>query len=756
MRAISDFCDQAACFLIDPLNHQFSPGTQRIACVITVLFGILTLGMAQAVSALWRNLRPIEEENETHAVISELFRKAFGENKHQDIPDDKDEFIKDREDAVKESEEVVKEGEEHVKPFEDDLSSDSSDLSSDEEELPVILDEEELPVILPEEVNSPEPVAEPAVDIIPEEKIEEAPPSGKPPQVLVEKESQTEGPQQQIASSDLVTIRAALLYGAEMVINLENGKRYVIRYNQFYSKLIFQYYVSHSYFRPEKQFEIFIDQVGKITSLSIDQQIYSDPSEAISSQNSDVLHLCIKSALEKIYCERSQFRYSRSANVVSIRVIRGGLKKYPEFHLQKFSQAIEEALKDNQRVAGLTVSFLTDDLTQEAGIDQGGISRDFLDDLFGGLVQSSTLSFKPIEGTSLVLPHSKMSVESSKMCPLLDAKEKSLYQDIGKLIIYCYHSRGEYKKYMIGRRFDEALFNAALCLTAEEIDTPFEKLTLQTKLKMCQALLTVRTDTGMNLDYLKKRLDWLAGFDRLDDHKISEAASDTLLAACLPDDFTMNHLGDEPDLEKIKHNKGEFKQFLIASIFTQIGSHGQFGAQLAPIHAIAQGMKSLCRLESMQKLNDNSHWDKVIRPIGYQTFSNIVQGFLDRKKIADQIKEPIFFVYDHAAIEIEKKLKWLKEWIMDGKNGATEEELKTFLKFLTGSSSLSSNIEISVQKQWSSTLYPVPIAHTCSYAMELAPQPCSYGPEYNDHTKDNFIKCLKELALINASSFQIN
>ena len=96
----------------------------------------------------------------------------------------------------------------------------------------------------------------------------------------------------------------------------------------------------------------------------------------------------------------------------------------------------------------------------------------------------------------------------------------------------------------------------------------------------------------------------------------------------------------------------------------------------------------------LQQLNDIFHWDNVVRQIGFQTFNNNVQGFLDRKKIADQIKEPDFWTYDDETKEIEKKLKWLKEWIVDGENGATEEELKTFLKFLTGCSSLSSNIEI--------------------------------------------------------------
>ena len=294
-------------------------------------------------------------------------------------------------------------------------------------------------------------------------------------------------------------------------------------------------------------------------------------------------------------------------------------------------------------------------------------------------------------------------------------------------------------------------------MTAEELDTDFEKLSLKTKLKMCQALLEVRMDEGMDLDYLKKRLDWLNTVDDLDDQQLSEAASSVFYAGCLPDGWTINQLGDDPDLDKIKKDRKKFKHFLIISIFSQQGAHGQFGAQLAPIHAIAQGMKSGCRGDHEQNLflqfayyaipalSDTPDWDQGIRPIGYQAFSNTVQGDFDRQKIADQ-----FVLNRYGNFEIEKKIKWLQEWILDEENGATEEELKRLLKFLTGSSSLLQNSKITVYEQFG--IYcPVPIAHTCTLVMELAPAPSSYGSEYNDHTKENFIESLKDLVL-NSSS----
>lgn len=305
---------------------------------------------------------------------------------------------------------------------------------------------------------------------------------------------------------------------------------------------------------------------------------------------------------------------------------------------------------------------------------------------------------------------------------------------------------------MLGRRFDEGLFRAILSLTAEEIDTPLEKLSIQTKLNMCKALLEANLDAGMDLDYLKKRVAWLENFDQLNDQAILEAAESVHLANCLPQHFTVNNQDDDPDLDKIKQNKGEFKTFLSAALLSQVGVHGQFAAQLAPIQEIARGMKSICGC-TLQTSRNNDHWDTTIRRVAYQEFSNAIQGLLDRNKIAKQIELKNRMYPANTKSEIEKKINWLQEWIKDKENGATEQELKTLLKFLTGASSLPKDKTISVGAQ-GRPYYPVPIAHTCTLSMDLSPEPCKYLT-YNDHTKEDFIKSIKELAFKNSPGFQM-
>jgi hypothetical protein len=558
----------------------------------------------------------------------------------------------------------------------------------------------------------------------------------------------------QFSAADLMTFRAALMKTQQIKIDLGDEGTFIVWYNSQFSAINIQDVNSYNIFSQSGKLGIIIDDAGQMTSLQINNIAQTDLSITIPDQFLPRVHACFKKALEisSSYIVNSP---NNEKPTVEITVVRRGIKEIPEFHLHELSQAIEKSIKKEENPK-LKVSFLMDNLTLDQGLDVGGLSRDYLDDLMEGMVKSKSLSFKSLKG-SLVLPHAKQNPDHLHSFSLLNQQETSLYRKIGKLMAYCYHSKidaGYWKKtYLIGRHLDDSLFNAILCLTAQEIDTPFENLALATKLQMSRALLDAHTKAGIDLDFLKQRFDWLDQFNHLDDHKILEVAQHLIYADCLPEEFTINNEGDEPDMEKIRQNRAKLKKCLIDSIFLQKGEHGQFGAQLAPIHAMAQGMKSICHPGPMYQPNDNHYWDIQIQGINYQTFSTKVQGSLDRKEIAQHIQlDPS--VQGSAQVEIMKKVQWLQEWILDEENGANEEELKNLLKFLTGSSSLPKNQHIHVTAQVF-PYYPVPRVHTCSFGMELSPVPSNYGFVHNDHTKDNFIKSLKALALQDPSTYQM-
>jgi hypothetical protein len=77
--SVSKLLDITSCILIDPSNHEFSSVEKGLAWTTTVIAAILSLGTAHILSALWRRLRHVEE-NDTHRAISNLFNEIFGRN----------------------------------------------------------------------------------------------------------------------------------------------------------------------------------------------------------------------------------------------------------------------------------------------------------------------------------------------------------------------------------------------------------------------------------------------------------------------------------------------------------------------------------------------------------------------------------------------------------------------------------------------------------------------------------------------------
>jgi len=686
---ISSFCDQTARVLVDPLNISFSLVTRCLACALAILVGIATFGAAEAISGLWRKLRCIEEKNETHEMISEWFRFFFS-NGEEDIGEENDPF-----------------------PSPCDQSLSLKDLRKH---------------------NFTDPLVSQKLNWV--SSLKQDPIDNLPKQVL-----------QQPSPADLITLRAViskLKTKEKIVFQLDDHSTFVMWYHPKSLTINIQEKNDYKKGIAQNKLSIVVDNHGKITSTTINR--VSDRSGQVPDLYLPQMHEALKVALKhKFSCRYSHY------NPIQICVVRRGIKKIAEFHLKQFSDAIETVIRTINPSPRISVKFLEDDLSFGKAIDLGGPSRDYLNDLFEAIIHSEALSFQSIGSSSLILPRTKENYHNLQSLPELDEQEQTLYQQIGQVMMFCYESPS-WDGYVIGRHFDNALFKGVLCLTAQEINTPFKDLPLSTQLKMCNMLLGAHEENGIGMDYLQKRIRWINNFHLLNDQALLEAARDLIYADCLPTELTLDDKGNEPDMDRIKSNKDSFLISLTDSVLAQQGSHGQLGVQLAPLHAIAKGMKAL------YDLYDNCSSVDVLNLLdllnSYELVSDKIQGSLDRECIANQIK-PSFYLRLSEESEIQKKMQWLQEWIKDEKNGATQEEVKNFLKFFTGSSGLAKDQCIYVQVQSLRPFTPVPIAHTCSPSIELAAEPSSYGSEYNDHTKMGFIKSLKEIALRNLSDYQM-
>lgn len=556
-------------------------------------------------------------------------------------------------------------------------------------------------------------------------------------------------PEPRFLTSELKTFRAALKQAALLLggnnvnrpiqIDVE-GTQYAVWYNSQFDAINIQEWNCWRQGIPDEKLGINIDPNGRI------QSIWINGSNTHQTKIPEKYQAHVRACFHKTLERSSTYRVAHVG--ISVRVIRRGLKEIPGYHLEQITKMVEQAVKQTPDPK-MNVEFLRDDLTVDMGIDAGGLTRDYTDDLLQAVTQMGIFSI--IEPSSLVLPRigQPYDVEADPI-PMLEKGEESLFRGIGQLIMYSYHSRsvGHWDStFVLGRHFDEALFKAALCLKANEIDTPFDQLHLEVKMQIASALIQARVDAGETHDkcYLERveTLSKLLGGNLLTDPELTSAAEACYWSESLDEALCE---GGNPDIAKIKDNKELFQQCLIKSIFNSEGAHGQLGSQIAAIHAIAQGMKSVCK-PGQHNPNDNAQWDGTIGQLDYLVFSHKVQGSLNREDIADGIQLKLAVA---GNAEIGKKVGWLKEWI---RSEASNEELRNFLKFTTGVSGFPQGRKITINAQVN-PYYPAPKAHTCSFEMELAPASCQTPcGTFHDRSEEGFIQCLREIALTDLSGY---
>jgi hypothetical protein len=544
----------------------------------------------------------------------------------------------------------------------------------------------------------------------------------------------------QFSIEDLTTFRAALQSpilqekcpdGMKLVIR---DQAYMVWFNGKFSSINIQSYADWKVWcKSDNKLGVIIDPSGKITSIWLNGQ----PQENDLMVPEDwvpLLHEAFKEALKEssIYREKT---FTFADPVLAVEIVRRGLKEVPEFHLINLCSVIPDQIGP-EGTPRLEVIFLNDDLSKSDGLDGGGLARDYLDELMEGLIQSKMLSFEQVEGTPVFLPQAKTPYEIHPFS-LLTEPERILLEALGKLIMYCWNSKpseeGPNKMAQIGNHFDVSLFQTALSLSADEIDMPFEDLPNNVKLKMAKVLLQRKMDldqsnaSAIQFQFLNP-LAILMGEAELTEDCIT-LFNDYL---DLKEDTIITN----------EQQKSEFKEALQHYVLTA----SKVGNKLSAIHSIAKGMKSFKGLD----------WDGLVKTCKPIDFSLKVQGCVDRQLIVDSFVPEDIKPQDVQ--EITKKVNWLKEWLGDKVGGATDKEVIDFLKYATGSSGLPVNVKIPFVSHIGTKAdphKPFPEAHTCSMKLRIAPEPCAYG-EYNDYTKENYIRSLKELALANKSLYNMD
>ncbi|MDE3046892.1 MAG: hypothetical protein KGI83_00925 [Verrucomicrobiota bacterium] len=362
---------------------------------------------------------------------------------------------------------------------------------------------------------------------------------------------------------------------------------------------------------------------------------------------------------------------------IKVAVIQRGLMVHPEYHLAQLGQK----LKEFPMRPWVTVHFLQRDGRPEPARDVGGLLRDYLDHLFRALVLEhlGVLSFTKREDSDLVMPEAQGDLLANGFTDISE-DERSLYQQIGTVLLYAYSSAAAQHQLLIGRKFDNALFRAAFSLTPREINTAFRELLPETIDKMIREILLERRETEAAADLYVRILTQNPPCVDPADWNVAFELAERCRSWDMPPDFAF--IWDRPDHQR--------------KVQDCLKEHFQLES-LAPVHAIARGIREVA-----------DTWR--VPCSSWRNFANCIQGSVDRDQIAGRIA-----FSDVPTPFMREQVRWIQEWIRNPQTPASE--IADFVKFVTGSSSLGNDQDLNVRASYGGRIE----AHTCFHEIRLPP-----------------------------------
>lgn len=471
-------------------------------------------------------------------------------------------------------------------------------------------------------------------------------------------------------------------------------------------------------------------------------------------------------------------------------VRREHIKENPEYHLDKFCELILQ-----NKNGPLEVDFLNNRGERENGIDMGGLRRTYINNLFSNVLQYQ-LCCGTSNSSGLFYPKARQD------------KDLNTFVKLGKIMGYCKN-----QAYKIGAQFDASTYSAILNgFNSDELNRTYQLLSRECKIKVIDGFLNARESntSHQNIEEEEERVLWdvIKSSEDVKENdcklmlkyiikksiNICEDSNSELIGrrnAFLTQFYSFykaeNHLEENIDLydlevhmqEKVQQNTPLLNNEHYQQLFNDFPDvmkdlkNDLFTAAFEPyvkaLHSLAKGFRlsigsSQAAIDRNWRLIRSTYIDDNNPELcKYQDFQTEIQGTIDRETIASSI------IYGDNNPVVRQKADWLKEWI---RNEATPKEIRNFLIYSTGLSSLSEKIKVRAQSQVDDPLTrdihgytPLPIAHTCFYTIEFAPQPSSFSTgemnrqhdenterseaeslsiaRFNDHNKENFINCLK-------------
>ena len=402
------------------------------------------------------------------------------------------------------------------------------------------------------------------------------------------------------------------------------------------------------------------------------------------------------------------------------------------YHLNKVMATSPGVLSDPK----LSISYIDERLQQTGGVDAGGLSRGFFPDVVAAICDRQHPNMQVVKRAGVFRPMTQMTPtedEPEKKMEL-STDEQAAWEKLGMMMMHCFHSKSNAHYttvYVLGSYFEKTLYELVLSLTAEEIEGGMKGLTPNRLIQLMEILIKADPEAEQmknSLQILKKDVHTLSNDD---------IAKSFYNSGCDCEDWGLECFSMEPtavqgvDIEKVKARWADICKGLLSALLAS-----PYAREIAPMMAIAKGMKSIVGQNSNLNLSgQESRWLSLCGTNTGDMFADKIQGTIDRAIICQRFQLEGYFNDDERE-NVTQKVNWMKRWI---ESDATEDQVKGFLRFVTGGVSLPDK-KISVSQSYSDS--PLPGAHTCSLVIDIKPTP-TVVEGYNDTTYQGFINCLK-------------
>ena len=440
-----------------------------------------------------------------------------------------------------------------------------------------------------------------------------------------------------------------------------NGENYYVWHNQQF--LVVEAQTSIAEKIPTNKLGLKVGKDGLVTSLQVNVEkpipIKSTKEFEEYLNNNPEKSQLLYAALKQGFIVSSQYKLNKSwNNRLYADIVRSGIKKFPHILLDLFMQEINKMHREGDKDPYMTTHFMLDDLSVEKGIDDTGLTRDFISELAEAMCQH--LGFLTDKTTHLYYPSENK---------VLSEEKKEMYTQFGQLLKLCHNTK---QSFVSGVLLDDSIFYTICSLSYKTIaKKSYQDLEDDEKFTLFNKLIeTANSSETANASALQKQSQILALYFKdswtPDDYKKAEEYIELV--------------GDEDELPSEPEPEDIQNQFMIT--VSDDPKIQKIEGQAEAVFYIAKGFLKLANPGSLQDVDIEDAWTSfnyLSQRDVKLTITDKIQGCIDRKAFDDYFK-----------ISNDPQIKRLRDvivkWVKDPKT--TDQEIKKMLQNLSGSTAI--------------------------------------------------------------------